>query len=78
MRELYPGQPYKIIVDDNNQINSFAYWIDDDYILYIKRVDSDFHAEKVAIKYEKRIHHIGGVIREILYHQFLWRIVEQH
>jgi hypothetical protein len=30
LRELYPGQPYKIIIDDNNQINSFIYWINDD------------------------------------------------
>ena len=66
LRELYPGQPYKIIVDDNNQINSFAYWINDDLILNIKRVDSDFRAEKVAIKYEKRIQHIGGGIRDNL------------
>jgi len=66
LRELYPGQPYKIIVNDNNQINSFAYWINDDLILNIKRVDSDFRAEKVAIKYEKRIQHIGGGIRDNL------------
>jgi murein DD-endopeptidase MepM/ murein hydrolase activator NlpD len=66
LRELYPGQPYKIIVDNNNHINSFAYWIDDDFILNIKRVDSEFCAEKVAIKYEKRIQHIGGVIRDNL------------
>lgn len=66
LRELYPGQPYKIIVDDNNQINSFAYWIDNDFILNIKRVDSGFRAEKVAIEYEKKIQHIGGVIRDNL------------
>lgn len=66
LRELYPGQPYKIIIDDNNQINSFVYWIDDDFILNIKRVDSDFRAEKVAIKYEKRIQHIGGTIKDNL------------
>jgi len=26
LREVYPGQPYKIIIDDNNRINSFIYW----------------------------------------------------
>ena len=66
LRELYPGQPYKIIVNDNNQINSLVYWIDDDFILNIKRLDSDFRAEKIAIKYEKRIQHIGGGIRDNL------------
>src|SRR4030043_1020330 len=66
LRELYPGQPFKIVINDNNQINSFDYWIDDYFILNIKRIDSDFHAEKVAIKYEKRIQHIGGVIRDNL------------
>jgi murein DD-endopeptidase MepM/ murein hydrolase activator NlpD len=66
LRDLCPGQPYEIILDDNNQINTFAYWIDDDFILNIKRVNSGFCAEKVAIKYEKRIQHIGGVIRDNL------------
>ena len=31
LRELYPGQPFKIVINDNNQINSFDYWIDDDF-----------------------------------------------
>jgi murein DD-endopeptidase MepM/ murein hydrolase activator NlpD len=66
LRDLYPGRPYKIIIDDNTKINEFTYWIDDDNILNITRTESGFCAEKKAIEYEKRIQHIGGVIKDNL------------
>jgi murein DD-endopeptidase MepM/ murein hydrolase activator NlpD len=66
LKELYPGHSYKIIVDDKNQINSFKYWIDEDNILDIKRTESGFCANKVCIEYEKRIQHIGGLIKDNL------------
>ncbi|MFH1701891.1 MAG: peptidoglycan DD-metalloendopeptidase family protein [Nitrospirota bacterium] len=66
LKELYPGQPYKILVSDDNQITSLIYWIDDDYILNITRTESGFLAEKVAVDYEKRIMHIGGTIKDNL------------
>lgn len=66
LRELYPGQPYKIVIDDNNQINTFIYWIDDDSILNITRTESGYCAEKKSIAYEKRIHRIGGLIKDNL------------
>jgi murein DD-endopeptidase MepM/ murein hydrolase activator NlpD len=66
LKEVYPGQLYKIIVDDNNQISSFIYWIDDDSILNITRNESGFCAEKQAVEYEKRILHIGRVIKDNL------------
>lgn len=66
LRELYPGQTYKIIIDDENQISSFTYWINDDSILSITRTESGFCAEKKAINYEKRIQHIGGSIKDNL------------
>ncbi len=66
VRNLYPGQPYKIIIDDNNIINSFIYWINDDFVLNITRTESGFCAEKQAVEYEKRIQHIGGVIKDNL------------
>ena len=66
LRKLYPGQPYKIWVDNNDRVNSFIYWIDDDNILNITRSDSGFYAKKVAVAYEKRILHIGGTIQDNL------------
>lgn len=66
LRELYPGRLYKIIIDSNNQVNSFEYWINDDYILNITRTESGFYAEKKTIEYEKRVHHIGGIIKDNL------------
>jgi murein DD-endopeptidase MepM/ murein hydrolase activator NlpD len=66
LKELYPGQIYKIIVDDKKVVNSFDYWINDDNILHITRTESGFCAEKKSIEYEKRIHHIGGIIKDNL------------
>lgn len=66
LKEIYPGQLYKIIVDDNNQISSFIYWIDDNSILNITRNESGFCAEKKAVEYEKRIMHLGGVVKDSL------------
>lgn len=66
LRELYPGRPYKIVLDNNEQINSFIYGIDDDCSLNINRTDKGYYAEKVLINYEKRILHIGGTIKDNL------------
>lgn len=66
LRELYPGRPYKIIVDENNKINSFTYWINEDSILNINRNESGFCAEKKNVEYERRIEHIGGTIKDNL------------
>lgn len=66
LKEVYPGQLYKIIVDDNNQISSFIYWIDDDSILDITKNESGFYAEKKAVEYEKRTMHLGGLIKDNL------------
>lgn len=66
LRDIYPGQPYKIIIDDDNRINSFIYWINDDSVLNICRTESGFYAEKKDIEYEKRILHLGGVIKDNL------------
>jgi murein DD-endopeptidase MepM/ murein hydrolase activator NlpD len=66
LRALYPGRPYRISLDTNNQIHSFVYSIDDDYILNIKRTETGFYAEKLRIEYEKRILYIGGTIRSNL------------
>ncbi|MEW6163372.1 MAG: peptidoglycan DD-metalloendopeptidase family protein [Nitrospirota bacterium] len=66
LRKLYPGRPYKIIIDSNNQINFFEYRIDDDNILNISRTESGFCAEKVTIEYDRRIQHFGGVIKDNL------------
>jgi murein DD-endopeptidase MepM/ murein hydrolase activator NlpD len=66
LRDLSPSRPYKIILDDNDQINSFTYWINDDTILNITNTNEGFCAEKIAVQYEKRIEYIGGTIRDNL------------
>ena len=62
LRALCPGRPYRISLDMNNQVDSFVYGINDDYILNIKRTETGFNAEKLRIKYEKRILYFGGLI----------------
>jgi len=66
LRDLYPGQPYKIILDDSNRINSFSYWINDDTILNIMNTPEGFCAEKIVVQYEKKIEYIGGAINDNL------------
>lgn len=66
LRNLYPGRMYKIVVDGTNQVESLVYWIDEDNILHITRKESGFDAQKVPVKYEKRIQYMGGIIRDNL------------
>lgn len=66
LRDLYPGQPYRITVDENSCVTGFEYWIDDDSILNITRTDAGFIAKKTDVVYEKRILSIGNDIRDNL------------
>ncbi len=66
LRYLNPGRPYKILIDDDSRINKFVYWIDDDNILNITRVEDGFCVEKKEIEYEKRILYLGGIIKDSL------------
>ena len=66
LEDVYPGRPYKILIDENSRIKIFLYWIDDDNILNITRIESGFCALKKHIEYEKKILHIGGIIKDNL------------
>ncbi|OPY10653.1 MAG: Murein DD-endopeptidase MepM [Syntrophus sp. PtaU1.Bin005] len=66
LRYLRVNQPYRIRLDENKQINSFTYWIDEDTILNITCGEEGFCAEKIPVPYEKKIEHIGGVIQDNL------------
>ena len=64
--EVHPGHRYKMALGEMNRIISFDYWIDDDSILNITRNESGFSAEKIPVEYEKRIRHVGGLIKDNL------------
>src|SRR3989338_5338 len=66
LRDVEPGRQYKIVVDIDNRVNSLLYWIDDDNILNITRSDKGFSAGKILLEYEKRIEHVGGIIKDNL------------
>jgi murein DD-endopeptidase MepM/ murein hydrolase activator NlpD len=66
LKDVCPCRSYKIVVDERDKIESFAYSIDDDTILKIKSTDSGYCAEKIPVRYEKRIRYIGGIIRDNL------------
>jgi murein DD-endopeptidase MepM/ murein hydrolase activator NlpD len=66
LKKVQPGQQYKISIDADNRVNSLSYWIDDDDILEVTRKDQEFAAEKVPLEYEKKVEHIGGIIKDNL------------
>jgi len=66
LRELRAGRDYRIVLNGNEQIDSFRCGIDNDSFLSINRAGEGFYAEKVLIPYEKRILHVGGTIRDSL------------
>lgn len=65
LREVQPGQPYKMLIDDSG-IRSLNYWIDDDTILSVNREQDNFSAARLAVDYERRIQKVGGVITDNL------------
>lgn len=65
LREVRPGQPYKIVLDDSG-LKSFQYWIDDDSLLSVNREESGFCAIRQTVDYEKRIYYFGGAITDNL------------
>jgi murein DD-endopeptidase MepM/ murein hydrolase activator NlpD len=65
--EIVAGQPYELRLDNDNNVLSFTYQIDDEALLRITREDPGFRAEKIDIPYEKKIGKIGGVIENNLY-----------
>ena len=62
LRNVSAGQHYKIVIDEQNSVQSFAYRINDDSALKIVRTGEGFTAEKAPIEYEKRIAQISGLI----------------
>jgi len=66
LRDLRPGQPYKIFLDERDRINELTYLIDDENVLTITRTGSGFSAEKASIEYEKRLIHLSGTINDNL------------
>ena len=49
LRKVRPGQPYKIVVNADNGVDSLSYYIDDDNILNITHGNREFSAEKILI-----------------------------
>jgi murein DD-endopeptidase MepM/ murein hydrolase activator NlpD len=66
LRNLYPGQAYKIIVDGRNQVESLVYSIDEDNLLHVTRGETGFEAQKVPVEYEKHVQYMGGLIKDNL------------
>ena len=62
LKQVYPGQPYSVTIDENNCVNSFTYEINDNTTLKIERNGSGFHARKCETPYESRTLTLGGTI----------------
>ena len=67
LRKIVAGQPYEIRLDNDNNVLSFTYQIDEEALLRITRDEPGFRAEKIDIPYEKKIGKFGGVIDSNLY-----------
>lgn len=66
LRNISANRRYKLMVDEQNQVRSFDYSINDDLSLNIMRNEGGFVAEKVAIEYERRTNHLAGTIKDNL------------
>jgi murein DD-endopeptidase MepM/ murein hydrolase activator NlpD len=66
LKSIASGSRYTIRLDDQNRVLLLSYCIDDDSILNITRTAGGFSAEKAPVEYEKRIGHIGGVVKDNL------------
>lgn len=66
LRNVFANRPYKLMVDEQNQVRSFDYSINDDLSLNITREESGFIAEKIPVEFERRISHLAGVIDDNL------------
>ena len=60
LRKIVAGHPYAFRLDNDNNVLSFTYQIDDEALLRITRDDPGFLAEKIDIPYEKKIGKFGG------------------
>lgn len=67
LKTIIPGHPYEIRLDNDNNVVSFTYQIDDEALLRVTRSSPGFQAEKITIPYEKKIGKYGGVIESNLY-----------
>jgi murein DD-endopeptidase MepM/ murein hydrolase activator NlpD len=67
LRKIVAGQPYEFRLDNDNNVLSFTYQINDEALLRITRDDPGFRAEKIDITYEKKIGKFSGGIESNLY-----------
>jgi murein DD-endopeptidase MepM/ murein hydrolase activator NlpD len=67
LKRLSEGRPYRITLDPDNNVLSLAYHVNDMELLRVVRSGEGFDAEMVPIDYERRVGHLGGVIRSNLY-----------
>jgi len=66
LRDLRPGSVYVLRIDENEELTAFTYYIDEENILNVTRTDSGYTADKTSVKYEKRLEHISGIIKDNL------------
>lgn len=66
LKDLNPGQPYTITVDDDQCVDSLVYWIDDDFLIKIELKENGYQAKRCKISYEPRILNLTGSIENNL------------
>lgn len=66
LARLRVGNPYSFNVSGRGSVEAFTYQYDEEHLLKVLRRDDEFTVENIAIPYERRTAHIGGVIRNNL------------
>jgi murein DD-endopeptidase MepM/ murein hydrolase activator NlpD len=66
LKNVYPGNQYKIRVNTADRVQSLLYGINDDTTLQITKTATGFLAEKIFAQYEREVHYVGGIIRDNL------------
>lgn len=64
LKDLTPGRPYAITLNDDRCVNSLVYWINDECVLKIERTEKGFQAEQSRVSYERRLLNLAGAIED--------------
>lgn len=66
LKEVRPGQIYRIVVDENKNIQTLVYFIDEDKLLNVTKGEEGYEAKEEEIQYERKILHVYGKIEDNL------------
>ena len=67
LKNVKPGQPYRVSVDEDGQFRAFAYGIDELRTLRVSKRAEGLHADIASRSYESRVESAAGIIESSLF-----------